>query len=401
MTTTGERRTTYTDVFRVGEYRTLFAVQMLRMIGMSVQVLALTVLVYARTESALMSAVTFGIGFVPQGIGGLLLNSIGERVPPRVLIAGYALVRAVMAVTLALTPLPVSVMLGLVFAVSLFAPVAMSGITALLPEILPGDRYVLGRSLFSITSSTTQIVGLALGGTLVAIVTPRGALLITATTALLVALVTRLGLHARPSRGHDGGSLVGNSWAANRRLLGDRRIRGVLLAMWLPVFCLVGAESLVVAYLGAAGFSARVTGPVLAALPVGMAVGEVVVGRAFRPATRDRLAFPLALLLTGPLLGFLARPGPAVAAALTLAAGCGIGYQLSMHARFVDVVPERSRGEAFALQSAGLMAGQGISAAAFGAATALVPIHVAMATAGALGLVAAAATGRTLLPPSR
>jgi hypothetical protein len=54
--------------------------------------------------------------------------------------------------------------------------------TALLPELLAGDAYVLGRSLFTVVSGATQIAGAACGGLLIALTGPTGALWLTAVT---------------------------------------------------------------------------------------------------------------------------------------------------------------------------------------------------------------------------
>jgi MFS family permease len=60
------------------------------------------VLVYRRTNSPLLSALTFAIGFLPWLLGGPVLSALADRLPRhRVLIAGdtaRAVLLAVMAI---------------------------------------------------------------------------------------------------------------------------------------------------------------------------------------------------------------------------------------------------------------------------------------------------------------
>ena len=53
-------------------------------------------------------------------------------------------------------------MLVLVALAAMITPVFSGAVSRLLPDVLHGDRYVLGRSVLSLTSAGTQIVGLGL-----------------------------------------------------------------------------------------------------------------------------------------------------------------------------------------------------------------------------------------------
>src|SRR2546421_531564 len=83
-----------------------------------------------------------------------------------------------------------------------------------------GDAYVLGRSMMSVAGSGMQIVGMALGGVLVGLTSPRHALLVTACTCLCSAALVRFGLRARAGSGRRapgrGAGLIGATWAGNR-----------------------------------------------------------------------------------------------------------------------------------------------------------------------------------------
>lgn len=417
-----ERGATFGQVFAVREFRVLFGSFALLISGDSIKMLALSVLVYAETGSPGLSAAAYMAGWLPYIVGGMFLLSLADRLPPRAVMVVGELVRVVVCLLLAFAGLPVPVMLGLVLVTGLFAPVFGAARSSLLPDVLPGDAFVLARSLMGVTSASAQIAGLAVGGAFLATVGPRGALAVTAALSAVAALVLRYGLPYRPARGtaahgtpapdaaargtaaqdavesvvvRDGAVRV--TLRVNRLLLADRRVRGLLLASWLPCICLAGAEAMIVPYLGGQGQA----GVVLALAAGGMAVGEFSVGRFAAPALRERLSLPLAVLIGLPWLGFLAAPGVAWAAVIAAVAATGVSYQLGLQRRFVESVPEEVRGQAFGLLSAGLMTGQAIGAAAIGALGEAIGPGPAIVAAGLAGVLVALALSGVLRPDAR
>lgn len=416
----GVRAATYGEVFAVKEFRVLFGSFALFVTGDSIKMLALSVLVYARTGSPGLSAAAYMAGWLPYILGGMFLLSLADRLPPRALMVAGELVRAVVCLLLAYAGLPVWGMLTLVLVSGLFSPVFGAARSAALPDVLPGDAFVLGRSVLGVTSASAQIGGLAAGGAFLAFAGPSGALAGTAALSAAGAVVLRLGLPDRPARtvtprpsatpatpatpadpsartpARAGGGAVRETLRVNRRLVADPRVRGLLLAGWLPTACLAGAEAMVVPYLGGQGQA----GVVLAVAAGGMAVAEFAVGRFAAPPTRERLALPLAVLLGVPWLGFVLGPGMAWAAVLAGLAAAGLSYQLGLQRRFVDAVPEEVRGQAFGLQSAGLMTGQAAGAALVGVLGETIGPRHAIAVAGAAAVLAALALARSLRPPT-
>ncbi|MEV0378635.1 MFS transporter [Nonomuraea sp. NPDC050643] len=385
---------TFGEVFAVKEFRVLFGSFALLVGGDSIKMLALSVLVYTRTGSPGLSAAAYMAGWLPYIVGGLLLLSLADRIAPRALMVAGELVRAVTCLLLAYAGLPVWALMGLVLVTGLFSPVFFAARAAMLPEVLPGDAFVLGRSVLNVASASAQIAGLAVGGAFLAFAGPSGALAVTAGLSLVAAVVLRAGLPYRAARGAARRGAVRETLRVNRRLLADVRVRGLMLAQWLPCVCLAGAEAMVVPYLGGQGQA----GVVLAAAACGMAVGEFAVGRFAAPVTRERLSLPLAVLLGVPWLAFAAMPGVVWAAVLAGVATAGLAYQLGLQRRFVDAVPEEVRGQAFGLQSAGLMTGQAAGAAGIGALGEAVAPGYAIAVAGGAGILVALALARVLRP---
>ena len=410
-TTPEQRRTTYRAVFAAPEFRVLFVGFTLYVLGFEFEILGLSVLVFAQTHSSFLTALAFSLGFAPQAVGGALFSSLADRLPPRLVIGSGLLIRAVPGIVIGLFPgLPIPVMLALVAAAAAIAPVFSAAVSGLLPDVLTGDRYVLGRSVFNLTGSGTQILGLGLAGAILAAVPARWLLLAAGGSLIAAAALARFGLHRRAARtaqapqaprapqeaqaphpARRSRGVVRATFAGNIALLTNPSVRGLLLVQWLPAWCAAGAESLIVPYTGSLGRPASGAAPLLAAVPAGMLLGEVVTGRFLRPATRRRLAFPLAVLTGLPLLAFFFRPPLTTAAAVLLVSGLGFAYQLGLQQAFLDSVPERLRGQAFGLYTTGAMGGQGLGPMVAGVlASALAP-GPAMALAGTGTVVAALA----------
>jgi len=385
-TTTPERSATYSGVLAHQQFRVLFISRFAAIIADTLRILALSVLVYATTGSALLAAVTYGIGFLPQAVGGMLIGSLADRLPPRrLLVAGY-LIEAVVALLLAGLQMPVPIALCLVAAVACVTPVFNGASSRLVAATLSGDSYVLGRSMSSMSSSAGQLLGLAAGGATIAALGARAALAVCAALHLTAAGMVRLRLDSHPAavaarrlRG-----TVTSTLRGNRQLLTDRRVRALLLAHWLPAGLSVGAEALLVPYTTVRHLPAGSTGLLLAALPIGMLLGDLVVGRLLKPQTRERAAPWLVALLGGPLLVFLSRPGLLISLVVLAAAGCGFSYTLGLQRMFLAVLPAELQGQAFTLLSTGMMTAQGLGPVLFGAFAVWASVPAAMATSGLL-----------------
>jgi len=392
-------RTTYRSVFAVREFRVLFAAQLMYVLGFEFEILGLSVLVYAHTRSAFLTALAFSMGFAPQAIGGALFTALADRLPPRLVIGTGLLIRAAPGLAIGLWPgWPVPAMLALVAVTATAAPVFSAATSGLLPEVCDGDRYVLARSVFSLTGAGTQILGLGIGGAVLALLPARWLLLAAGLSLVVAAAISRFGLRPRPPRpaqarrdqGRSRG-ILGATMAGNVQLFADRQVRGLLLAQWLPAWCITGAESLIVPYTGSLGRPASAAGPLLAAMPAGMLLGEVLVGRFVRPGARRRLSFPLAAGMGLPLLAMAFRLPLPLVGVLLLICGSGFAYQLGLQRAFLDSLPEGRRAQAFGLNSTGAMGGQGLTPSAAGSLALAVGAGPAMAIAGAVTILAALA----------
>ncbi|MFE1364584.1 MFS transporter [Streptomyces anulatus] len=388
-------RATYREVLAEPRFRLLFSTRAVAITADALRITTFSVLVFSSTGSALLSAVAFGIGFIPQLFGSLLLGSLADRLPPRALITGgYALTCAT-ALLLALVRMPVAASLGVVALVSLATPVFHGASSRLVAQSLEGDAYVLGRSLNNIAGGGAQLFGLALGGAAVAALGPRRALAVSAVLYLGCALAIRIRLpRLQPgdgtpgSAGGDGGAVRASLRGAGLLLRG-RTVRRLMLAQWLPVALVTGAEGLIVAYAGERRFAPGWYAVLMGCLPVGMLVGDLLVGRLLRPRARERLVVPLVALAGLPLIGFAAEPGVGVSSCLLLLSGLGYAYGLGLQRPFLDALPQDGRGQAFGLLGSGSMTLQGVGPVCLGAVAAVIGTGGAIALAGGAAVLTA------------
>lgn len=378
----------YQVLFRTPEFTPLFVASAAHTVAQTVGGLALGALVYRATGSPLLSAVSMFGPSLAQVLGAAFLLSGADRLPPRAALTGISLAFAAGTASLALPGLPVGAVFAVVLVLGLVASLGGGVRWGLLTEILPRDGYLLGRSVFNMMSGIMQITGYATGGLLVAVLSPRASLLLSAALYLAAALGLRLGLTARPPRA-GGRPSVSATWRANAVLWSARPRRLTYLGLWIPNGLVVGCESLFVSYdPGAAG-------TLFACAALGMLAGDVTVGRLVPPAVRTRLATPLLLLLAAPYTLFALHPAVPVAAVCAALASVGFGASLVQQERLMALTPDELGGHALGLHSAGMLTLQGVSAALAGSvaqftspatampvmATASLAVTLALATA--------------------
>ncbi|ALC27467.1 MFS transporter [Streptomyces sp. CFMR 7] len=381
----------YRAVLAVREFRAVFAAHLLSLLGVVVSELALTVLVYDLTGSPLLSALTFALGLLPYVIGGTLFAGVADRYPARRVLVVCDLVCAVCVAAMLLPATPVAGLLALRCLVAAVAPVFTGTRMAALTDILgEGDIYVLGRSLLRIVSQSAMLLGFGAGGVLLTVLSPRGAITVTVVTFLCSAALLRLGTRDRPARTASSGSgatLLRESLSGARLVLGNRRIRALLLLFWLPAMFVVAPEALAAPYADAIGAPPAALGLLLCAMAVGHVGAELFVGAGLRPRTRSRIVLPVAAVGLLPLVVYALRPGLPLALAVLALAGMGASYVIGLDQWFVDAVPPELRGRAMTLLTAGLMTIQGAGMALAGLAAEFFPVHHVVAGSGIIGTV--------------
>ena len=192
-------RTPFREVFAIAEFRALWLAQLLSVFGDQLARVALTVLVYDRTRSALLAAITFVASIVPTFFGGVTLAWLADRYPRRAVMIACDMIRAVLVLDMALPKVPLPVMIALLFAVTLTGSPFNSARAAILPDVLSGDRYVTGTAVTVTTYQFALVLGFVAGGTLVAFLGTRPSLVLDAATFACSALIIRIWVRARPA----------------------------------------------------------------------------------------------------------------------------------------------------------------------------------------------------------
>ncbi|GIE52875.1 membrane protein [Amorphoplanes nipponensis] len=380
---------TYRELFRTPGFPPLFALTATQIAAGTLSSLALGTLIYARTGSPLLAALSmFGSSFA-QVVGATLLMSAADRLRPRAALTLVALTFGVVNLVLAVPGLPLAVSFALLLVTGLAAALGGGVRYGLLGEILPPGGYILGRSLLTMVDGAMQIAGFAAGGLLIVLLSARAALVLGGVLCLGAALIGRLGLADRPPRA-TGRPSVRVTWRVNRRLWASPARRPLFLSLWVPNGLVVGAEALFVPY------APRTAGALFVAGALGMIAGDLGVGRLVPHRLRPRLVTPLRFLLAAPYLLF-ALPLPAPVATLLVAvASTGYGAGLLLQERLIAHTDETMRGQALGLNSSAMMTMQAVGATSAGLLAQRLPPGPAMAVMGALSLLVTAALSRGL-----
>jgi len=372
---------TYRELFGAPEFTPLFLTSSVQVAATTVTWLALGTLVFAATGSPLLSALSMFGPSLAQLIGATTLLSAADRLPARAAMAGVALVFALGTAVQAVPGLPVWAIFAVAGGLGSVAALGGGVRNGLLNEILPGEGYLLGRSVLNVSVGTMQICGFAVGGVLVATLSARGALLAGAVLYLIAAAVARFGLGRRPPR-TAGRPSIAQTWRNNAQLWSWAPRRYVYLALWVPNGLIVGCESLFVPY------APRHAGLLFAFAALGMLVGDTLTGRFLSPRWRGRLSAPLRLLLAAPYLVFALHPGLPVAVAAVVLASAGYSASLLLQQRLMALTPDELSGHALGLHSSGMLAMQGVGAAIAGAVAERTSPGAAMAVIATISVAA-------------
>ncbi|TKJ18725.1 MFS transporter [Blastococcus sp. CCUG 61487] len=383
-------------MFATPEFRPLYGTFLLSTAGDELARVALTVLVYQRTNSPLLSALTFAISHFPWIIGGPLLSTLADRLPRHRVLITTDVVRALLLALMALPGMPLPVLLGLLLLVSLCAPPFESARSALMADVVDGERYAVAISLTTVTLQVAQVAGFLLGGALVAL-HPSLALGITSAAFAVSAgwLAARLKRRPAPAP-NSGGSLWRDTAAGLRFLGGTRRMLAIVALLWLGALFGNAWEGVAAPLAAELERGAASVGVLLAATPSGVVVGGLLLGRFVPAARRERLVVPLILLSLAPLLAgglvvALTDAGATsfgVLLALLFLSGLGATWFIPLNIAFVQATPPAYRGRAFGVAVSGLYGVQGLGALAAGlAAEGILPSGVLM-LCGAVGMIA-------------
>ncbi|WP_116949804.1 MFS transporter [Jiangella endophytica] len=405
----------YRAVFAATEFRWLWLAHLLSVIGDQFARVALTLLVFDRTESAGLAALTYALTYLPDLVGGAALAGLADRFPRRDVMVVTDLVRAVLVAVMAVPAIPLAGQVCLLALVQLLTAPFSAARQAALPDILRGDRLALGLGVFSMTYQAALVVGFGAGAALVAWLGVPAALLINAATFVVSALLIARGLGphhpvapaADPAPGDSASEpepAPAGQWATVRA--GWRVVaRDPRLLTLLAIACCAGfyvvPEGLAVPYAAEIDAGSTGVGWLLVANPAGTVIGMLVLGR-MRPERRLALMGPLAVASSLVLIPTGWLPGLAVAVVLWTVSGACSAHDMVVQATYVESVPAHRRGQAVGLAIAALRAAQGLAIVAAGVLAQLLSPSTIILVTSVLGVLAASAAARRwsrLAPP--
>ena len=388
VSSTPAQRATFRDVLAVREFRALWFSQILSAGGDRLALVALALLIYDRTRSPLLAAIAYAAGTLPYLIGALFLSGMADRFPRREVMVTCDVVRAALVAAMLVPRMPLDVLIALLYAVTAFQPPFDAARSAILRDMVQGERYALAAATMQSTFLAMMVAGAAVGGLTVALLGARSALGFDAATFVVSALLIKFGVRARPAAATSVPSALRQLGGGVRVVFGDRALRILLMLGWLAAFYGIPG-GIAAPYAARLGGGPAAAGLLIAATQLGAAVATPVFAKRIGPLTRLKWMGPMAACACGTLMLTAFRPGLAASMAIFALSGCFAMYQLAANTAFVERVRSDRRAQAFGFANAGLVAGQGAAFALAGAVAEVVPPSAVIAVGGGLGALAA------------
>ena len=387
---------TFGDLFAVREYRAVFFSLVVNWLGDYLARAAITVLVYQRSESVLLSAASFAISYLPWIVGGPVLAALAERYPYRRVLIVADLARAVPIALIALPGIPVYAIFVLLFVAMLGAPPTQAARSALMPLILDRRKLVTGLAVNASTSQAAQVFGYLVGAFIATSINARLGIALDAVSFILSAAIIALWVRPRPAAaGRDQRQhLLRETGEGFRMVFGTPLLRSIALMVFTVTTLAILPEGLAAGWAAvfrddpsARGFD---QGLIMAAGPVGFVIGGLVVGRLVRQPDRSRLVKPFAVLT--PLALGLTMFAPNAAAVAVLVGISGVaqgGLMPTLNGEFVLALPHGYRARAYAVMQGGVQFTQFFAVVVTGALAQIssIPLVVGLWSLGGLVLM--------------
>ena len=382
---TAAAQPTFRDVFSVREFRALWASQILSELGDRLTLVALTLLIYAKTGSPLLSALTYAAGSLPWVMGSLAFSGLGDRLPRRQVMVACDLIRALMVAVMLVPGIPVAALVGLLYLTTMAQSPFEAARSAVLPDVLSEEHYALAATVMQTTFRVAMVAGAAVGGAAIAFLGARPALALDAATFAASALLIRWGTRARPAPSAATGLRAVRQLSDGfRLLLGDKTIRTVMMLGWLIALYSV-PEGIAAPYVARLSGGPLAAGLVVASGQAGAVLVAPVFARKVGSRARLRWMGPMAACTCAVLLLTAFRPGLALSLVIFALSGTFAIYQIAANTAFVECVPSDRRSQAFGLASMGTVAAQGGALLIAGAAAEILSPATVIAISGGVG----------------
>lgn len=183
----------YKTIIKQKEFMKLVIASIINRFGDSLDAIAFTWLVYQLTESASLSALIFGVNKLPSIIVTPLAGAWIEGRNKKVIMIATDLIRGICVACIAtgylLQILQPWMLIMTTIIISTAEAFRGPASTAMLPKLLKVEYYEYGMSLMSSLSSVVEIVGMAIGAGVIAMLGISGAIYIDMITFVLSAVI--------------------------------------------------------------------------------------------------------------------------------------------------------------------------------------------------------------------
>jgi len=342
------------SVFRSSEFRRYYAGQALSYLGDGLRTLAIPLLVFHLTGSAVSLGVTFALELLPFAVFSLVGGSLADRLDRRrLMIVCDALRFAIMAIfTIALWRgfLTLPLIYTGVALLAVCGAVFLGAQSSSIPYLLGKDRAKAAVAALVATEQGVNLVAPPLGGAIFGLVGALPALAVNALTYLTsqisIASVASFGPEA-PSgfpRVREIGRDIVAGW---RFVMNDPPMRTLSLSqMALNTIGILGFVAMIPYLKREFGASDQLVGIAFGCFAVGSVTGSVLAGRTHWPFGRTLLIFYVVDALAW-LPTIWARSLPLAVGAVSLCSVCG-AYQVTAIVSWrMRVIPEEMVGRVF------------------------------------------------------
>jgi MFS family permease len=376
-------KATYREVFAAGEWRALWIAQIVSFGGDQFARVALAVLIYGRTGSPLLAALTFAATTLAMTAGGLFLGWTADRWPRRRVMLVSDAACAVLVAVMLVPGLPVAALIALLFLVSLAIEPFLAARMAINKEVLGSRRFRTGQGITMATYQAAQFAGFAAGGVVTGLLGIRAALAVDVASFAVSFAIIRFWVRPRPAPG--GGGPARPQVLAGIRVVFTRPAAAVAMGLLCLVAFYVVPEGLSVPLSHQLGGGATTAGVLLAAIAAGGVAGPLVYTRLVSESRQTQTLAVAAVAGCAVLAAFALPPEIAGAIVILALAGFFTGYLPVATDALMEAVPDEHRGKANGVIGAGMSLGQGIAVLAAGAIASRVSPSVIIAVAGGIG----------------
>jgi MFS family permease len=389
-----DRPITYAQALRNREFRGLVIAQVTSECGDNFARIGVAALVLHVEGSVLLAALAFAVGHLPALLGATLLAPLADRLPRRRVLLISDLARALIVGVLAVLAVPGTPLWAfyvlLVLAEFFTAPFDAAR-SALLPDVFDSPRaYLVGAGFTRFLSQANQVAGLVMAGLVVALVSPRGALVVDAVSFLVSFVAILAFVRRRPAPlgdCHAGVTgLVGDAIDGARIVFSDPPRRAIVVLGWSAGVFMIAPEAVALAYAIDMGKSELWGSALMASVPAGAAISAVLVSRVSHD--RQLRALPwLVMAMCVPMLFVVTTPPVTVAVGLWFISGLCQGFMATLIATLNVLTPVEYRGRVNGLAAAGFSVATAVAFVLSGWLADVTSPSWAVALSGFVGLI--------------